>query len=354
WFGEPDEPTPREVREVAAASLDAGNTFYVQTLGMPSLRAAIAGYVSALHKPIGVDRIAVTNSGTTALMTAIQTVIGPGDRVVTLTPQWPNLVEMPKVVGATVETVPLDFSVEEGWHLDIDKLLKQLTPGTAALMLNSPNNPTGWTVSREQQQRILDRCRQHGIWIIADDVYERFYFEGNAAPSFLDIADEDDKVISANSFSKGWLMTGWRAGWLVAPKPLIPQIGKLIEFSAGCTPAFVQEAAQFALENGEATIARTLSRFKTARDYLHDKLATIPGVHLGTPAPGAMYTFFKVDGITDSFEFCTSLLEKTGLGLAPGTAFGPEGQGYLRWCFASDLDRIDDGVDRLRTYLMAR
>lgn len=350
WFGEPDEPTAQDIRDVATREINDGNVFYVQTLGTNALRESLAAYTARLHGRGSVDQIAVTSSGTSALMTAIQAVVGHGDHVVAVTPLWPNLVEIPKVLGARVETVSLDFKAT-GWSMDVQKLLGSLTPDTRALLLNSPNNPTGWVIDVEDQRTILEHCRKHGIWIISDDVYERYYFEGTSAPTFLDIADEADRVISCNSFSKTWLMTGWRIGWIVAPKATLPEIGKLLEFSTTCTPGFVQAAANHAVNHGEPLIARTVSRLKTARDHLQTELSTIPGVELAAAAPGAMYSFFKVTGATDSLAFCRDLISETGLGLAPGIAFGPEGEGYLRWCFASELPRIDDGVARLRTYM---
>lgn len=350
WFGEPDEQTPQAFRDAAIAHIASGQTFYVQTLGVPSLRESLASYVSALHGRREVDHIAVTSSGTSALMTAVQAIVGNGDRVIVVTPLWPNLVEMPKVLGASVTTVPLSFA-PTGWRLDIDALLNALTPDVRALLVNSPNNPTGWVMSAQEQRIVLAHCRKHGIWIISDDVYERYYYEGAAAPTFLDIADENDRVISCNSFSKAWLMTGWRIGWLVAPRAVLPEVGKLIEYSNTCTPGFVQTAAQCALEQGEPVIARTVARLRLARDHLAGRLREVPGVELAGPAPGAMYTFFRIQGVRDSLSFCKDLVARGGLGLAPGTAFGPEGEGYLRWCYASAHDRLDEGVDRLSRFL---
>lgn len=350
WFGEPDEPTPQDIRDVATGEINAGNVFYVQTLGTNALRESLANYTQRLHGRGSVDQIAVTSSGTSALMTAVQAIVGAGDHVVAVTPLWPNLVEIPKVLGARVDTVSLDFKAE-GWSLDVQKLLDSLTNDTRALLLNSPNNPTGWVIDVEDQRTILEHCRRRGIWIISDDVYERYYFEGSSAPTFLDIADENDRIISCNSFSKTWLMTGWRIGWIVAPKATLPEIGKLLEFSTTCTPGFVQAAANHAVTHGEPLIQRTVARLKVARDHLSTQLSTVPGIELAAPAPGAMYSFFKVTGVTDSLAFCRDLIHETGLGLAPGVAFGPEGEGYLRWCFASELSRIDDGVARMRTYM---
>lgn len=352
WFGEPDEQTPPAFRDAAIAHIASGQTFYVQTLGVPALRERLAAYVSGLHGRREVDNIAVTSSGTSALMTAVQAIVGAGDHVVAVTPLWPNLVEMPKVLGASVMTVPLSFS-ESGWRLDLDALLAVLTPDVRALLVNSPNNPTGWVMNAEQQRVVLEHCRKHGIWIIADDVYERYYYEGAVAPTFLDIAAPDDRVVSCNSFSKAWLMTGWRVGWVVVPRGLLPEIGKLIEYSNTCTPGFVQSAALCALEQGEPVIARTVARLRLARDHLASRLEQVHGVELAGAAPGAMYTFFRIDGVSDSLAFCKDLVVRGGLGLAPGTAFGPEGEGYLRWCYASAHDRLDEGVDRLARFLAA-
>ncbi|MBB1597797.1 pyridoxal phosphate-dependent aminotransferase [Achromobacter sp. UMC46] len=350
WFGEPDEETPQAFRDAAIAHIASGQTFYVQTLGVPSLRESLASYVSTLHSRREVDNIAVTSSGTSALMTAVQAIVGNGDHVVVVTPLWPNLVEMPKVLGASVTTVPLEFAAT-GWRIDMEKLLAALTPDVRALLVNSPNNPTGWVMSEEEQRIVLAHCRKHGIWIISDDVYERYYYETPVAPTFLDIADENDRVISCNSFSKAWLMTGWRIGWLVVPRATLPEIGKLIEYSNTCTPGFVQSAATCALEQGEPVIARTVARLRLARDHLAARLREVPGVELAGPAPGAMYTFFRIHGVADSLSFCKALVAGGRLGLAPGTAFGPEGEGYLRWCYASAHDRLDEGVERLSRFL---
>jgi aspartate/methionine/tyrosine aminotransferase len=154
-------------------------------------------------------------------------------------------------------------------------------------------------------------------------------------------------VISTNTFSKSWLMTGWRLGWLVVPASLTADLGKLIEYNTSCAPVFVQRAGIVAVKEGEPIVARTLSRFRHARNFLIENLSSIPGVTVASPA-GAMYAFFKAAGVTDSLEFCKRLVREQGLGLAPGSAFGPEGEGYVRWCFASGDERLADGVARLR------
>ncbi len=353
WFGEPDEVTPAYIREAAVASINAGETFYTQNFGIEELRTAVAEYVSRLHRPIAVDNVAVTASGMSALMLSIEALVDPGDRVVCVTPLWPNLTEIPKILGAEVVRVALKFG-REGWQLDIDRLLDALTPGTRAVMINSPNNPTGWTLARDHQQAILAHCRRHGIWIVADDVYERLYYAGaGCAPSFLDLANPGDRLVSTNSFSKAWMMTGWRLGWIVAPPALMPDLGKLIEYNTSCSPVFVQRAGVAALRDGEATVVHTLERFRAARALLVDALASIEGIE-AAPPPGAMYVFFRIAGVTDSLAFCKRLVREARLGLAPGSAFGPEGEGFVRWCFASSHERLLDGVRRLRDFLSRR
>jgi aspartate/methionine/tyrosine aminotransferase len=353
WFGEPDQVTPAYIRDAAVASLHAGETFYTQNFGIPELREAIAAYVSRWHRSVALANIAVTASGMSALMLSVEALIDPGDRVVCVTPLWPNLTEIPKILGAEVVRVALSFGAT-GWTLDVDRLLDALTPGTRAVLINSPNNPTGWTIDRAGQAAILEHCRKLGIWIVADDVYERLYYDAPAAracaPSFLDLSSPGDRIVSTNSFSKAWLMTGWRLGWIVAPGTLLPDLGKLIEYNTSCSPTFVQRAAVVAINDGEATIAHTLERYRTARDFLVAELNAIPGVSAAAPT-GAMYVFFRVAGVTDSLEFCKRLVREVRLGLAPGSAFGPEGEGFVRWCFAADNDRLADGVARLRRAL---
>lgn len=352
WFGEPDEVTPAYIRDAAVASLAAGETFYSQNFGIPELRTAIAAYVSTLRRPTAPDNVAVTASAMSALMLCVEALIDPGDRVVCVTPLWPNLTEIPKILGAEVVRLPLQFDAQ-GWRLDLDRLIGALVPGTRAVMINSPNNPTGWTLEAQARDAILAHCRRHGIWIVADDVYERLYYAAPpaaAAPSFLDVADAGDRLVSTNSFSKAWLMTGWRLGWIVAPEELMPDLGKLIEYNTSCSPVFVQRAGVVAITQGEATVRHTADRFRAARDFLLRSLRGVAGVHAAPPA-GAMYAFFRVDGVDDSLAFCKRLVREAKLGLAPGSAFGPEGRGFVRWCFAAQQDRLAEGVRRLQGFL---
>lgn len=354
WFGESDEITPMGVRDAAVTSIEAGETFYAHNLGLPALREALSGYISALHRPVGVERIAVTSSGVSALMLAQQALVDPGDEVVVVVPVWPNLTAQPAIMGARVRRVSL--RAEAGaWRLDLDELLAAVTPATRVLVLNAPNNPTGWTLTRVEQQVILDHCRRTGTWIVSDEVYERLYYPDAVprpgqvvcAPSFLDLADPEDRLVVVHSFSKSFLMTGWRLGNLVAPAALIEQLGKLIEFNTSCTPVFVQRAGLAALADAPVSVPALQARLRVCRDTLVAALQTLPRVEVATP-PGAMYAFLRIDGERDALSLARRLVTDHGLGLAPGTAFGDEAEGWLRWCFASrQPQRLLQGVDRL-------
>jgi len=352
WFGESDEVTPQAIRDAAARSLASGDTFYSHNLGLAELRQAIAGYMSALHRPLDPRRIAVTSSGVNALMLAMQMLAGAGDEVVAVVPVWPNLTAQPAILGARVTRVSLR-AYGGTWRLDLDALLDKVTSATRVLLVNAPNNPTGWTLTRAEQQAMLDHCRRTGTWIVADEVYERLYYEpgARAAPSFLDIGTADDRLVVVHSFSKSFLMTGWRLGWLVLPDGCEDAIGKLIEFNTSCAPVFVQRAGLAGLAMADELVPALVARMKDRRDQLVSGLSGLPGVTVASPA-GGMYAFFRIEGQTDSLALAKRLVPEHGLGLAPGAAFGPEGEGWLRWCFAArDPSRLDAGLGRLASSL---
>ena len=232
WFGESDEGTPDVVRQAAVDSLQRGETFYAHNLGLPELRAEVAAYTSRLHRPVGADRIAITSGGVNALMLAVQALVDAGDEVVVVTPVWPNLTAQPLIMGAHLRCVSLRPQPGGAWVLDMQELLAAITPDTRLLVVNAPNNPTGWTLTAQEQQTILAHCRATGTWILADEVYERLYYEPTAngcAPSFLDLAEPEDRLVVVHSFSKSFLMTGWRLGWLVMPPSMAHHMGKLVE-----------------------------------------------------------------------------------------------------------------------------
>jgi aspartate/methionine/tyrosine aminotransferase len=356
WFGESDEVTPEFIRQAAIDSLRSGETFYAHNLGLPELREAVAGYSGKLHGRIAADRIAITSGGVNALMLAIQALVDAGDEVAAVTPVWPNLTAQPLIMGARLKRISLQ-PVGGAWTLDLQTLLDAITHRTRLLIVNAPNNPTGWTLTRAEQQAILEHCRKTGTWILADEVYERLYYgqsENGCAPSFLDIALPDDRLVVAHSFSKTFLMTGWRLGWLVMPPAMTPHMGKLIEFNTSCASVFTQRAGFAAMTRTDEVTPRVVQHLKSCRDALVPLLQALPRVELQA-AQGGMYAFFKLEGFDDSLAVAKRLVAEAGLGLAPGNAFAPEAQGWLRWCFASrDVSRLGQGAERLERWLHAQ
>jgi aspartate/methionine/tyrosine aminotransferase len=354
WFGESDEVTPAFIRQAAIDSLHAGETFYAHNLGLPELRESIAAEMVKRHgADIGSNRIAVTSGGVNALMLAMQALVDAGDEVLVVTPVWPNLTAQPQILGAQLRTLSLEPS-KGRWALPLEKLLISITANTRLLVLNSPNNPTGWTLNRQEQQAILDKCRSTGTWILADEVYESLFFldsQNHCAPSFLDIAQPDDKLVVAHSFSKSFLMTGWRLGWLVMPPEMTQHMGKLIEFNTSCASVFVQRAGLVALKRADEVTPRVVSHLRLCRDTLADSLSSVDQIEFALP-DGGMYLFLRLPEVMDDFQIAKRLVQEAGLGLAPGSAFAPEAQGWLRWCFASkELDRLRAGAERLDRWL---
>ncbi len=352
WFGEGDLATPDFISEAAAAALRAGETFYTPKRGIPELREAIAAYMSDLYRvEIGAERVTVTPGGMSAIMLVEQMLVDPGDNVVVVSPVWPNAFAVPQILGGEARPVALDRG-DNGWSLDLDRLFGAVDGRTRAIFVNSPNNPTGWVMPREQQAALLDFARRRGVWIIADEVYGRIVYDGRAAPSFLEIAAPDDPVLAVNSFSKSWAMTGWRIGWLTTPAAVGDPIAELVEYNTSGTTSFAQHGALAAVRGGEAFVAEFVARCRTGRDLVCGRLARHPRIRLVSPE-AAFYAFFAVEGMADSVALARRLVLEAGVGLAPGAAFGPGGEGSLRLCFASAPDRLETALDRLEAALDA-
>ncbi|MGB1160775.1 MAG: pyridoxal phosphate-dependent aminotransferase [Alphaproteobacteria bacterium] len=349
WFGEAAWRSPLLAIDAAKISLDRDPTHYQPNSGLPALREAIAGYLSALHKvSIPANRITVSASAMQGLMLSAQTLTTPGDRVVMIAPDWPNIAAAFTIAGGQVEKVAL--TVADGrWTLDLDELIDALTPDTRCLMINTPNNPTGWTLSAENRQVLLDHCRKHGIWIVADEVYNRLYRHGTAAPSFVEITEPEDRFIGLNSFSKAWAMTGWRLGWMVTPPELEAPLAMLTEFNIAGAPPFVQAAGVSVVSEGETFVAQQRDRLAAGYALVAERLGQMDRVEFIKP-DGAFYAFFRIDGLNDSLETAKDILSKTKVGLAPGIAFGEQGEGHLRLCYAQPVDLLNRALDRLEQY----
>jgi aspartate/methionine/tyrosine aminotransferase len=358
WVGEGDLPTPDFISRAAKASLDAGETFYTWQRGIPELRQALVRYHQrhfSLQPHLGrcaEDNFIVTGSGMQAIQLAIKALADTGDEAVYLTPEWPNFEAAAALAGLVPKAVPLVWG-NEGWRCDLDRLEAAITPKTRLLFVNSPANPSGWTADHETLRALLALARNRGLWIIADEIYSRFYFDGARAPSFFDVMEPEDRVVFVNSFSKNWAMTGWRAGWLNIPAALGQVCENLVQYSTSGVPVFIQRGCVAALDDGDAFVDLQAARARTARDIIGAVLTRHADVTHAPPA-GAFYYYFSAASWADGRQAAIDLLDRTGLGLAPGTAFGPGTEAWLRLCFNRDLDQVRDAAARLDRWLSGR
>lgn len=353
WFGEGDLVTPDFVRDATAKGLQAGETFYTWQRGIPELRAALSAYTQRLYGiDCPADRISVTTGGMQAIVLCCQLLLDPGDNIVIVSPIWPNITSAAKLVRAEPRYVALDRKPDGRWALDLQKLFDRVDERTRAIFVNSPGNPTGWTMTSEEQRAILDFARQRGLWVMADEVYARLIYTRPVAPSFLEQARPDDPLLVLNSFSKPWAMTGWRVGWLTHPAGLGEQFAKLVQINTSGVPHFLQRGAVAALEKGDAFIAEMLERCRAGNELVFQRLSAQPRVTIARPE-AAFYAFFTVEGVSDTMKFCLSLAKDHKVGLAPGEAFGPGGEGNVRLCFAAGADRLSKGLDRIEAAIKA-
>jgi aspartate/methionine/tyrosine aminotransferase len=354
WVGEGDLPTPPFIAEAAKASLDRGETFYTHQRGIPALRAAIARYMARVYgaAPGGGDfspeSFFVTIGGMHALDIAARLTVGPGEEALIPSPAWPNFAGALALSGARATFVPLERT--ERWRLDPERLASAVTPRTRAIFVNSPANPTGFVATREELEAILALARQRGLWIVADEIYGRLTYRGGRAPSFHDVMAASDKIIFVQTLSKNWAMTGWRVGWLEAPEALGATIENIVQFTTSGVPVFTQRAAVAALDEGEPFIARQIARMREARDIVAGGLAATGRVRFATPE-AAFYLFCAIDGEADSRALALRLVDEAGIGAAPGAAFGPGGEGYLRLCFARAPEEIAEATRRIARWL---
>ena len=353
WAGEGDLPTPDFINRAAMASLAAGETFYTWQRGIPELRQALCDYyLRHFAVSLPMEHFYVTGSGMQAIQLAVQAITSPGDEMIYLTPAWPNISAALEISGARSVGVPLRFENSK-WTIDIERLEAAITPRTKGIFVNTPSNPTGWTATHQDLAALLGLARKHGLWIMADEIYALYYYAGGRAPSFLDIKEADDRIIFVNSFSKNWSMTGWRVGWIVAPPETGQVMENLVQYSTSGVAQFMQKGAVTALDEGDDFVRSNIEKATRSRDILCDALIATNRVETLKP-DGAIYAFLKVDGITDSRLAALDIVDKTGVGLAPGTAFGPGGEAFLRACFLRDPAQVADAAQRLCDYILKR
>ncbi len=354
WVGESDLNTPEFICRAAHEAMGAGYTRYPPKRGVPELRNGLAAYQDRLYGTKTDDRrITVTPSGMNAVLLTVEAILGTGDNMVIISPVWPNIVAAAQLMGAETREVDLIPPAKEGDHrfrLDLDQLFAEVDARTRIIFLCSPGNPTGWVIPDEQRHALVAFCRERGIWLMSDEVYNRITYDGRPSPSALTEIGDDDPVIVINSFSKAWAMTGWRVGWITHPVSMGPVFDKLTEYNTSGTAPFIQMAALAALERGEGFITEMVERCRAGREVIVRRLGDLPRVTLAEPE-AAFYAFFHVDGVDDDLAFAKQILHDTRVGLAPGSAFGDGGHGYLRLCFATATDTLEQACDRMEPAL---
>ena len=350
WFGEPDVSTPEFICNAAAEAMRSGRTFYTPNRGIPELRDAIAAYTESLYGiAMTMDRVTVMASGMSGIMVSHQLLVEPATNVVCPVPLWPNVRGTVDILGGEFRPVPLRL-VDQSWQLDLDRLFDAVDHRTRVIFVNSPGNPTGWMMWSDQQREVLEFCRARGLWLVADEVYARIVYGMKHAPSFLEHADTEDRLIVINSFSKPWAMTGWRLGWLITPDRFGKTLEMMNEFNFAGAATFTQIAGITALQEGEEFIAAQIARYERARDLVYERLSKNPRIQIGWPE-GAFYAFFSVEGMTNGLAFCKQLVRDARVGLVPGTTFGAPEEGWLRLCFANQLVTLNTAIDRLEACL---
>jgi aspartate/methionine/tyrosine aminotransferase len=350
-FGESDQPTPDFIKDAAVRALAEGFTYYTANAGLPTLRAAIADTTATLHG-VRLDpqrEVLVTASGVQALNVAIRCTLDPGDEAIVLTPNWPNASSIVALYGGRAREVPLRWSGER-YTVDPEALAAALGPRTRLLVYASPSNPLGWVARAAEQDSLLAFCRRNGLWLLADEVYERIYFDGPVAPSILRRCTRDDAVIVVQSFSKSYCMTGWRLGWLSARADLVGQAAQLNEFIVSHAPSMVQRAGETALRRGEGFVQAMREQVARRVGACHRRLQSVRGVSVAPPE-GSFYLFPRIEGVADSLAFALALLKERRVAVAPGAAFGRGGEGAVRVCCAADESILEPAMERLALFI---
>jgi aspartate/methionine/tyrosine aminotransferase len=351
WFGESDLNSPTFVNEAAKQALDDGKTFYNWTRGHLPVREGLLRYH---QKHYGIeldeDRVSVPGSTMLTVMITCQCLVEPGDEVILVSPYWPNIRTVVEVLGGRTVDVRLQEGPER-WWLDLDDVKRAITPKTKAVYVNTPSNPTGWVMSREEQVALLMLCRQRGIAIISDEVYHRNVFDRpSPAPSFVTLAEPEEPVFILNGWSKGWAMTGWRLGWMVHPRQLAVPMAVLAEVNNTGATAFVQYGGLAALDQGDAFADEFVARCGRNRAMAQEILGSHPKLDLLIPE-GAFYLFPRLKAPMNGLEFARRLLREEKVGTAPGYTFGEGNEQHLRICFALSSSRLEAAFMRIRRLL---
>ena len=349
--GEPNFKTPQHIKEAGKKAIDEDYTHYVSNAGIVELRQSIVDkYKRELGLEYTAENVMVSVGAMEAIILTLVTIINPGDEVIVTNPCYPNYLGQIMIVGGKVVSVPI--YEENEFKLQPEDLEKAITPKTKAIFLNSPNNPVGAVLDKEDIEALAEVVQKHNLIIISDEVYEKILFDGHTHFSMSQIPQVKDKVVIINSFSKTYAMTGWRIGYaVVGDKDIISRMPKLQEGLTSCVASFIQMAAIEAINGPQDAVARMVADYIRCRDILIDGLNAIPGIKC-MKSPGSFYAFpnIKAFGKT-SFDFAVKLLKEAGVVAVPGSAFGSMGEGYLRFSFANSDENLREAIRRITEYV---
>ncbi|MBO9386555.1 MAG: pyridoxal phosphate-dependent aminotransferase [Thermomicrobium sp.] len=344
--GDPDFPTPTHICQAAADAMFRGETHYVASAGIPELRRAIARKLQAENRiPVTPDEIIVTPGGKAALFVSILALVGPGDDVLMFDPGWVSYEPMVIMAGARCLHVPL--LPEENYRITREAIEAVLTPQTRLMIVNSPNNPTGRVLTREEAEAIVAVAQEHDIVVISDEIYEKIIYDGREHLSLAAFPGMAERTLTVNGFSKAYAMTGWRLGYVAGPAPLIRQIMKVHSHSATCATSFAQWGGVAALEGPQDVIDAMVAAWDRRRRFVTERLNAIPGFRCPLPE-GAFYAFPDVSGTgLSGQEVAQKLIEEAYVGVTPGDAFGASGSGCIRLSFATADELLERALDRI-------
>lgn len=347
-IGDPDFDTPEHVINAAAEAAHDGATHYTSTYGIPPLRETIAEKVRRENEvPVEADGVLVTNGGIEALSLAILSVVSPGDEVIIPTPEWTNYAAQVGLAGGRPVRAPLD--PEDGFALDPNRIEEQVTDDTAAIFMCRPNNPTGRVYDESAVREVVELAADRGIFVIADEVYERLTFDGSRRSAAA--MGEPEWVLSVNAFSKGYAMTGWRLGWLAGPTDVVEAAQVVRQSMSTCSSAVAQAAGLEAMTGPQEPFERMTQTYRERRDFAMDRVEEIPGLSCVEPE-GAFYLFCELEGVEGtSMENAKTLLTDYGVSVTPGSGFGDAGEGYVRLSYSIGKERLAEGLDRIESFM---
>lgn len=346
-IGRPDFDTPEYIKRACIESLENGEVFYTSNFGMMELRQTIADYLNRRsHTGYQAENILVTTGLSEAVFDLLCTILDEGDELLIPDPVWMNYLNVPKLLGA----VPVSYELREenGFQLDLKEIREKITDKTKALLIVTPNNPTGGVLSEETLKGLAQIAIEKDILVIADEVYERLIYDGETHISIASLPGMQERTFTMNGFSKTYSMTGWRIGYVAAPKEYIIAMNKLHQHNTTCAPSFGQRAAIAALRNEHGEVEKMVEEYKRRRDYAVEAINSIPGLSCLSPK-GAFYIFINCKKLgKTSAELAQYLLENAKIAMVPGDVFGPGGEGYLRMSFANSYENIVEGCRRLK------